>query len=123
MLEHVADTDIVKLMFQVMRDFFESSPSRNSNSTEPTNNAEFDVMRQRLLDCIESFTRYVSHSKEIIPHFENIFNLVHQASNMAIYHFNILQAGPKIMDGHQTMSNRNMKLSGQIFALLRKEIS
>ncbi|KAK3736426.1 hypothetical protein QZH41_014491 [Actinostola sp. cb2023] len=44
-------------LIQVMRDFFESSPSRNNSSSEPTHTAEFDVMRQRLLDCIESFTR------------------------------------------------------------------
>ena len=41
-----------------MRDFFESSPSSNSASSEPTQTAEFEVMRQRLLDCLDSFSRY-----------------------------------------------------------------
>ncbi|EDO48233.1 predicted protein [Nematostella vectensis] len=43
-------------MDRVMRDFFESSPSRNSTSSEPTHVADFEVMRQRLLDCLDSFT-------------------------------------------------------------------
>ena len=42
---------------QVMREFFESSPSRNATSSEPTVTADFEVMRQRLLDCLDSFTR------------------------------------------------------------------
>lgn len=45
-------------IYQVMREFFESSPSRNASSTEPTVTADFEVMRQRLLDCLDSFTRY-----------------------------------------------------------------
>ena len=41
-----------------MREFFESSPSRNAAaSSEPTVAADFEVMRQRLLDCLDSFTR------------------------------------------------------------------
>jgi len=41
---------------KVMREFFESSPSRNAASSEPTLAADFEVMRQRLLDCLDSFT-------------------------------------------------------------------
>lgn len=41
---------------KVMREFFESSPSRNASSSEPTVTADFEVMRQRLLDCLDSFT-------------------------------------------------------------------
>lgn len=41
---------------KVMREFFESSPSRNATSSEPTVTADFEVMRQRLLDCLDSFT-------------------------------------------------------------------
>ena len=40
-----------------MREFFENSPSRNASSSEPTVTADFEVMRQRLLDCLDSFTR------------------------------------------------------------------
>ena len=40
-----------------MREFFENSPSRNATSSEPTVTADFEVMRQRLLDCLDSFTR------------------------------------------------------------------
>ena len=43
-----------------MREFFESSPSRNAASSEPTLAADFEVMRQRLLDCLDSFTRLIS---------------------------------------------------------------
>ena len=44
---------------QVMREFFESSPSRNApSSSEPTITADFEVMRQRLLDYLDSFTRF-----------------------------------------------------------------
>lgn len=39
-----------------MKEFFESSPSRNASSSEPTITADFEVMRQRLLDCLDSFT-------------------------------------------------------------------
>lgn len=42
---------------KVMREFFESSPSRNApSSSEPTISADFEVMRQRLLDYLDSFT-------------------------------------------------------------------
>ena len=41
-----------------MREFFESSPSRNASSSEPTITADFEVMRQRLLDGLDAFTRF-----------------------------------------------------------------
>lgn len=41
-----------------MREFYESSPSRNASTSEPTVCADFEVMRQRLLDCLDSFTRF-----------------------------------------------------------------
>ena len=46
------------IFYQVMREFFENSPSRNASSSEPTITADFEVMRQRLLDCLDSFTRF-----------------------------------------------------------------
>ncbi|KAL9960283.1 hypothetical protein ACROYT_G033727 [Oculina patagonica] len=68
MLSYIAKTgrvlfpwDSLKPVFlfkldKVMREFFESSPSRNASSSEPTVTADFEVMRQRLLDCLDSFT-------------------------------------------------------------------
>lgn len=48
----------LRILHQVMREFYESSPSRNASSSEPTVCADFEVMRQRLLDCLDSFTRF-----------------------------------------------------------------
>lgn len=57
-----------------MREFFESSPSRNAAaSSEPTVAADFEVMRQRLLDCLDSFTRFLCNNFAVRLYSDNTY--------------------------------------------------